>query len=187
MQPCPQRCAGDEVVQNQHPLIQNLTIQLAMWLVSGNVWRMKEDFNFIISSRRDVTRSTHSSDWNKWASWCAELNVDLVRWDVNWILDLLPFLYESAYENRAICTHRSAFQLCIITLREDLSESKQRSVLLLQVCSFIHHFRPNIAWSRMFSWYWITWKKNFETLGIYLLNLCHLKLLYYWLWPQHPE
>ena len=64
--------------------------------------------DFIVSSRREGTLSTYSSTWNKWVSWCVEQNVDPVRYNVNRILDFLAFLFESGYEYRAICKHRSA-------------------------------------------------------------------------------
>ena len=47
--------------------------------------------NLNILSKREVTRCTYSSGWNKWVNWCAELNRDLVRCDVNWILDFVAF------------------------------------------------------------------------------------------------
>ena len=62
----------------------------------------------IVSSRREGNLSTYSSAWDKWVSWCVEQNIDLVRCNVNWILDFLAFLFESGYEYRTICTHRSA-------------------------------------------------------------------------------
>ena len=47
--------------------------------------------NLINLSKREGTRCTYSSGWNKWVNWCAELNGDLVRCDVNWILDFVAF------------------------------------------------------------------------------------------------
>ena len=41
-------------------------------------------------------------------SWCVKQNVESVRCNVNWILDFLAFMFESGFEYRAICTHRSA-------------------------------------------------------------------------------
>ena len=64
--------------------------------------------DLIISSRREGILSNYSSAWNKWVSWCIEQNFDPVQCNVNWILDFLAFLFESGYEYRAICTHRSA-------------------------------------------------------------------------------
>ena len=64
--------------------------------------------DLIVSSRREDVLSNYSSAWNKWVSWCTEQNFDPVQCNVNWILDFLAFLFESGYEYRAICTHRSA-------------------------------------------------------------------------------
>ena len=61
---------------------------------------------------------------------------------------------------------RQQFQLCITILKEDLLESIHRSVLWLQGCSIIDHRSLNITLSGMFSWCWITWKKNFQTIVI---------------------
>ena len=52
------------------------------------------------------------------------------------------------------------FQLCVTILREDLLESTDRSVLWLQGCSIIDHLSLNKFPSGMFSWCWITWKKE---------------------------
>ena len=64
--------------------------------------------DLIVSSRSEGTLSTYSSTWNKWVSWCVEQNVDPVQCNVNWILDFLAFMFESGYEYRTICKHRSA-------------------------------------------------------------------------------
>ena len=64
--------------------------------------------DIIVSSRREGTLSIYSSDWNKCVSWCVEQDVDPVRRNVNWILDFLAFMFESGYEYRTICKHRSA-------------------------------------------------------------------------------
>ena len=63
--------------------------------------------DIIVSSRREGTLSIYSSDWNKCVSWCVEQDVDPVRRNVNWILDFLAFMFESGYEYRTICIHRS--------------------------------------------------------------------------------
>ena len=63
--------------------------------------------DIIVSSRREGTLSTYSLDWNKCVSWCIEQDVDPVRCNVNWILDFLAFMFESGYEYRTICIHRS--------------------------------------------------------------------------------
>ena len=72
-----------------------------------------------VSSERESTLCTYSSAWNKWVSWCVEQNVSLIRCNVNWILDFLAFLFESGYEYRTICTHRSA----ISALHNNIEES----------------------------------------------------------------
>ena len=64
--------------------------------------------DLIVLSRREDTLSIYSSTWNKWVSWCVEQNVDQVRCNVKWILEFLAFLFESGYEYRTVCTHRSA-------------------------------------------------------------------------------
>ena len=64
--------------------------------------------DLIVLSRREGTLSSYSLAWNKWFSWCVEQNVDPVRCNVNWISDFLAFMFESGYEYRTICTHRSA-------------------------------------------------------------------------------
>ena len=61
--------------------------------------------DLIVLSRREDTLSIYSSTWNKWVSWCDEQNVDQVRCNVKWILE---FLFESGYEYRTVCTHRSS-------------------------------------------------------------------------------
>ena len=100
--------------------------------------------------------STYSLTWNKWFSWCVEQNVDPVRYNVNWILDFLASLFESGYEYRTICTHRSAFLALHNNTEGRPVESTCWSVLLLQVCSIIDHLSVNTTLSVMFSWYWIT-------------------------------
>ena len=113
--------------QNQHhPLIHNRTVQLAVSVVSKEGIPNRAS-DLIVSSRREGTLSTYSSAWNKWVSWCLEKNVDPVRYNVNWILNFLAFMFESRYEYRTICSQQ--FQLCITILGEDLLESIHRSVL----------------------------------------------------------
>ena len=68
------------------------------------------------------------------------------------------------------------FQLCITTLREDLLEITHRSVLWLPECSIIDHLSRNITLSVMFSWCWITWKRNFQPIAICQINFLGLKI-----------
>ena len=112
--------------------------------------------DFIISSRRQFTLSTYSPARNKWIRWYFEQNVDPVRCNVNWVLDFLAVLFESGYEYRTICTHRST----ILALHNNIEgrpvREHPRSVLLLQVYPVIDHLNLNITLSGMFSWYRIT-------------------------------
>ena len=139
--------------------------------------------DLIVSSRKEDTLSTYSSAWNKWVSWCVEQNVDTFRCNVNWILNFITFLFESGYEYRTILHLGQQFELYITTLRENLLESTYRLVLLLQVCSIKDYLSLDITLCEMFSWYWISCRKNFQTIVICQINL---KVVCCWLCCQHP-
>ena len=117
------------------------------------------------------------------------LNKILIQFDVMWTGSwiFLPFCLSQDMNIGQYVHIAQQFQLCITILREDLLDSTLRSVLLLQVCSIIDHLSLNITLSGMFSWYWITWKNNFQTIAICQINFWPLQLQCYWLWRQHPE
>ena len=172
----------------QHPRLSNAISSMG-WLrkrltENGMSETSSDLIGSLIGEDTLLNLSTYSLAWNKRFSWCVEQNVDPVRYNVNWILDFLAFLFESGYEYRTICTHRSAF----LALHNNTEGRPVEStcVLLLQVCSIIDHLSENITLSVMFSWYWITWKKIFQTKAIYQINFWPLKLQYYWLLRLYP-
>ena len=112
--------------------------------------------DLIVSSIREGTLSTYSSAWNKWVSWCVEKNVDPVRCNVNWIFNFLAITFESGYEYRATCRHRSAISALHNNMEgRPVGEHSRVSSLIGRV----FNNRPPQTTSGMFSWCWITEKR----------------------------
>ena len=126
--------------------------------------------DLIVSSRREGTPSTYPSAGNKWVSCCFEQNVDPVRCNVNWILDFLAFLFESEYEYRTICTHRSAIS-ALHNNNEGRTVGENR-----QVSSFITGVLNNRPPQPKYNFIWDVQlmldylEKNFQTIAICQIN-----------------
>ena len=106
------------------------------------------------------------------------LNKTLIQFDVLWTgcWTFLSFCLSQDINIGQYVHIGQQSQLCMTILREDLLESTRRSILLLQVCSIVDHLSLNITVSGMFGWYWITWKKNLQTIAICQINFWPLKL-----------
>ena len=137
-------------------LIQNPTMQLPVWVVSGSVWQRKEyqqGLQTLLSHQEErvLSQLTHRPRISRLAD---VLNNTLIQFDVIWTRTwtFLPFCLSQDMNIGQYVHIGQQFQLSITILREDLLESTRRLVLLLQVCSIIDHFSLNITLSGMFSW-----------------------------------
>ena len=108
----------------------------------------------------------------------AVLNKTLTQFDVMWTgsWTFLPYCLSKDMNTGQYVHIGQQFQLSLTILRDKLLVSICRPVLLLQVFSIIDHLSLNIYLSGIFSWYWITWKKNFQIIVIYCINFWPLKL-----------
>ena len=124
---------------------------------SAGEGKSKRASDLIVSSRREDTLSTHSSTWNKWVSWRVEQNIDPVQCNVNWILDILVYLFESGYQYRRVCTHRLAI-LAFHSNIEGRPVGEHTRVNSL-ITSVFNNQPPQPKYG---SWCWFIWKKNFQ-------------------------
>ena len=96
----------------KHTLLQNQTMRLAAWIITGNIWLRKEFLKgLILSSRGEGTNSNYCSSWNKWASWCDKQKVDPFRCILKRVLDFLAELFEQGCQYRSMCSHRPAISV----------------------------------------------------------------------------
>ena len=147
----------------QHALIQHRTIQLAAWVVSGSVWQRKEyqkGLQILLSHQeeKELSQLTHRPGISGLAS---VLYKTLFQFDVMWTgsCTFLPFYLS---QNMTICTHKSAISVFHNNIEaRHVGEHQQVRSLITSV---FNNRPPQPKYGMlygMFTWCWITWKKNF--------------------------
>jgi site-specific recombinase XerD len=94
-----------------HPLVQNKTLQLAAWKVSGDPikqWDYQSVKNLLLGSWKRGASYAYNSAWQKWHSWCLKREVDPFSGPLAFVLDFLAWMHFKGYEYRTIHVHRSA-------------------------------------------------------------------------------
>ena len=95
-----------------HPLLQNSSLSLVAWMVSGIDWKPREFRerlqNLILKSQRSGTTKNYESAWKRWTLWCGGRSVDPVTCSLKHVLDYLAQLFAEGKEYRTIGVHRSA-------------------------------------------------------------------------------
>ena len=136
----------------EHPLIENQTLSLVAWKVSGKSKGLIAEGvstrapDFIMKARRDGTRANYESAWGKWVRWWGEREAYPYECGLNLVLDYLASLFEKGYEYRTINSHRSAISIIRKSTISSL-EKFQRLVPSCQGFSIRGHLSQSISLS----------------------------------------
>ena len=96
---------------NPHPLIQNRTLRLMAWEISGKTASegvSESVAKLITGATRKGSIANYKSSWGRWVSWCSKQQVDPTKCPINFVLDFLAYLLELSYEYSTINSYRSA-------------------------------------------------------------------------------
>jgi hypothetical protein len=97
-------------IREVHPLLQNKTLQLAVWKVSGDPikqWDFQSVTNLLLGSWKRGTSNAYNSDWKKWHCWCLEREIDPFSAHLAFVLDFLAWMHFKGYDYRTINVHVS--------------------------------------------------------------------------------
>ena len=106
-----------------HPLIQNSSLRLVAWLVSGKIHLPKKHQEGL--STLFQMQSNYESTRRKWVSWCHRRQTDLLSNHLREVLDFLAEMFELRFEYSTINTDRSAIST-FHELIEGVSVAKTR-------------------------------------------------------------